>query len=218
MKVVCISDTHGIHREVIDGQLHELEVPDGDLLIHAGDFTNAGSLMEFNDFNQWLGTLPHKHKVFIAGNHDFLFERYPISDIKKLTGGLNAHYLQDSLIHINGIRIYGSPWTPQFFEWAFMMERHDGSLKKKWAEIPEDLDILITHGPPQGILDETPRGEAAGCYDLLARVLEVKPRYHIFGHIHEGYGQTEQNGTTFINAALSRGWERHKKIPIVFEI
>lgn len=213
MKVVCISDTHNLHREI--------PIPKGDILIHAGDITNIGTMAEFDDFNQWLGELPHRNKIIIAGNHDFLFERNHISHLERFMGRINAHYLQDSEIQVAGLRIYGTPWTPTFMDWAFMKDEQFadvGEATEIYSKIPPNLDILITHGPPRGILDMTPRGEAAGSGILLQRVWDVRPRYHVFGHIHEGYGRIEKNGTTFINAALSRGWEKYKKVPIVLEI
>lgn len=210
MRVVAISDTHNIHKDI--------NIPEGDILIHAGDITNLGSFTEFEDFNEWLGTLPHKHKVFIAGNHDFLFERNKIGLIKQALGKLNATYLQDDSIHIDGIHIYGAPWTPQFMEWAFMYDPLEDFARKQWDKIPDKVDILITHGPPAGILDRPHDQPGAGCADLLKRVHQVRPRYHIFGHIHEGYGMVEKNGTIFINAALSRGHSRLNKLPVVFEI
>lgn len=207
MRIVCLSDTHGMHAQ--------LKVPDGDILLHAGDFTNIGSMVEFIDFNNWLRSLPHKHKVFIAGNHDFLFERNKAEDIEARVGGFGGIYLQDAEVTVNGIRIYGSPWTPQFYSWAFMLDRY-GEIKEKWDKIPAGLDILMTHGPPLSILDKNNASMECGCYDLGQRVLEVKPTLHVFGHIHESYGTKKLNGTTYINASLHR-WQRPKD-PIVFEL
>ena len=190
MKIICISDTHSANGRV--------EVPDGDLLLHAGDVSRRGNEYEIIEFNEWLGTLPHKHKVVIAGNHDFMFEKYPKPARKLIT---NAIYLEDSFVKIGGLKIWGSPITPWFYNWAFNRYR-GANIKKHWDLIPDDIDILITHGPPLGILDQTNRGEATGCADLLEVVTRIKPKLHLFGHIHEAYGQREIDGTTFINASI----------------
>lgn len=190
MKIVCISDTHNQHRK--------MQIPNGDLLIHAGDLSGHGKESEIEDFNAWLGTLPHKYKVIIAGNHDFLFERNPLKAEKLIS---NAVYLNDSSVTIEGFKIWGSPISPWFYDWAF--NRHRGEdIRKHWDLIAEDTDILITHGPPFGILDETLRGEAVGCEELAAKIELIKPRLHIFGHIHEARGLQKQKETTYINASM----------------
>src|SRR5690554_4798574 len=125
MKIVCISDTHNCNGE--------FDVPDGDLLIHAGDFTNNGSIVEVAAFMRWFGELPHRHKVLIAGNHDRLFEREPSLARSMVPDG--TIYLQDSSAEIEGLKIYGSPWQPRFFDWAFNLMRGP-ELAAKWAKIP----------------------------------------------------------------------------------
>jgi Icc-related predicted phosphoesterase len=193
MKIVMLSDTHGEHRKV--------KVPDGDLLIHAGDsMTDGMNPRELEDLNDWFGTLPHPNKILIAGNHDFLFEKVDI------TRGLitNATYLQDEYVHVDGLKIYGSPWQPEFFNWAFNLPR-GAALKQKWDMIPSNTDILVTHGPPFGYQDTVKHWkgpEHAGCKDLLDRVKEVKPIIHVFGHIHSGAGYTQDGSTTYVNAAV----------------
>src|SRR6267142_2675494 len=193
MKIVALSDTHGMHRK--------FKIPDGDLFIHAGDFTNVGELEQVKDFNDWLGELPHLHKVVIAGNHDLSLERAPEITEKMLT---NCTYLRDSGItlppmekhndaggYYSDIKIWGSPYTPYFMSdfWVFHKRRYN-ALKEHWKQIPEGLDILITHGPPNRVLDQTIEGDYAGDQALLEKLyqLEEPPRYHLFGHIHEGYG------------------------------
>jgi predicted phosphohydrolase len=206
MRIVCLSDTHDLHRE--------LQVPDGDLLLHAGDATMKGTPAQIEAFDRWLGTLPHPHKVLIAGNHDWAFERTPA-----LARGLirNARYLEDEETAVGGLRIWGSPWQPWFFDWAFNLERGP-AIAAKWALIPDGIDVLVTHGPPLGILDRTSRGEDVGCADLLAAVQRVRPRVHVFGHIHEGYGTLERDGTRFVNA--SNCTERYRPVqpPIVVDL
>ncbi|NJL12153.1 MAG: metallophosphoesterase [Microscillaceae bacterium] len=190
MRIICLSDTHGQHRQVL--------VPPGDMLIHAGDFTRRGQAGEIADFNDWLGTLPHPHKVVVAGNHDWLFEQDPHQARALLT---HAHYLEEEALVIGGLRLWGSPITPWFFDWAFNRFRGD-DIRRHWEMIPSDTDILITHGPPFGQLDLTRHGQAVGC-EALARELErIQPRLHVFGHIHEGYGSVQAGPTCFVNASV----------------
>ena len=192
--LVLTSDTHGRHRNLI--------VPDGDVFIHAGDITRfGGEIDDLVDFNDYLATLPHPHKIVIAGNHDFCFERDNARSRSILT---NATYLEDDGVSIDGVTYYGSPWQPVFLDWAFNLER-GSALREKWAMIPEGTDVLITHGPPRGILDEVFGGERVGCADLLERVRKVNPKVHVFGHIHEARGMHEQDGTTFVNASTAFG-------------
>jgi len=191
MRLVCISDTHGRHSK--RGRMPR--VPDGDVLIVAGDITSDGSKQATQLFNTFLGRQPHTHKIIIAGNHDWFLSKYDGHEVL-----YNAVYLQDEEVIIEGIKFYGSPWQPEFLNWAFNLRR-GLPLEQKWAEIPDDTDILITHGPPGGILDIAPPGEHVGCDDLLSRVYAVKPRVHVFGHIHLSYGKEERDGITFINAS-----------------
>lgn len=192
MRIVCVSDTHGFHNKT--------EVPPGDVLVHGGDCTMHGSLEDVEEFNHWLGTLPHRNKVVIAGNHDFCFQQQPAEARARIT---NATYLEDSGCEIEGLTFHGSPWTPTFYDWAFMLP--DADLAAKWALIPPGVDVLVTHGPPFNILDFTNRGDHAGSATLEERVRAVKPRLHVFGHIHEAAGRLELNGTTHINASTRMG-------------
>lgn len=189
MRIVCLSDTHGHHKRVT--------VPDGDLLVHCGDSTRRGAEPEIRSFDRWLAALPHRHKVVISGNHDFGFERDPAARTW-ITG---AVYLQDEGIEVGGLRIWGSPWQPRFFDWAFNMDR-GAPIRAIWDRIPAGTDILLTHGPPHGILDRTRHGEQVGCEELLLAVERIRPRLHVFGHIHEDAGQAERGGTRFVNAAI----------------
>ncbi|MFZ0545685.1 MAG: metallophosphatase domain-containing protein [Candidatus Promineifilaceae bacterium] len=188
-RIVAISDTHNRHRH--------LTIPDGDILIHAGDLTDMGDINDVRDFNDWLGTLPHEHKLVIAGNHDFCFEKEPDKAESLLT---NCTYLLDQAITIRGINFYGSPWQPWFFDWAFNLKRGP-EIKAKWDLIPEDVDVLITHGPPAGYLDQTYQDQQVGCADLMDAIHRVRPSFHIFGHIHEAYGRISDDHTEFINAS-----------------
>lgn len=193
VRIVCVSDTHAHHWEV--------DVPAGDVLLHAGDISTRGTLEAVEDFDRWLGTLPNPHKVMICGNHDFCFERQPDEAVRRIT---NAVYLQDSGATVYGLKIWGSPWQPWFHDWAFNLPRGP-ELAAKWALIPPDTDILLTHGPPLGIKDVTVRGEAVGCADLLERVQQVRPKLHVFGHIHEAAGVFQTEHTLFVNACAGPG-------------
>lgn len=207
-RIVCISDTHN--------QQGRFKVPGGDILIHAGDLTGRGTLPEVAAANEWLGRLPHKDKIVIAGNHDFLFEREGALARSLVT---NATYLQDSLVEVQGLKIWGSPWQPWFYDWAFNLPRGE-ALRQKWEMIPDGIDILVTHGPPMGILDRTDRGEHVGCEDLREIVarMSASPRLHVFGHIHEAYGIHRTEGTTFVNASVCDLGYRPTNKPVVIDL
>jgi Icc-related predicted phosphoesterase len=189
MRIVLISDTHGLHRG--------LSVPDGDLLIHAGDFTmNSKPDWMYGHFNVWLGELPHRHKIVIPGNHDWLLE-----DPARRGVITNAVLLVDSGVEVEGIKIWGSPVTP-LYGGAFGMSNH-ADRKRLWTQIPDGLDILITHGPPFAILDHGGNAQRReGCPQLLEAVFRAFPRVHVFGHIHHGYGTLRTDDTLFVNASL----------------
>jgi len=215
VKIVAISDTHGKHRNLV--------LPEGDILIHAGDVSSMGKESEIKDFLNWFSKTDFTYKIMIAGNHDFYFEK--IVDNAKVLEELipaNVIYLNDSVVEIENLgqktlRIWGSPIQPWFFNWAFNRNRGE-DIKRHWDKIPQNTDMLITHGPAYGILDKTTRNESVGCEDLLEKVKEVKPIFHICGHIHEAYGYIKQSGTEFINASvLDENYNLRNK-PIVFEI
>jgi Icc-related predicted phosphoesterase len=204
MKIVCISDTHGFHDQV--------KIPNGDMLLIAGDITK-GTIPSTKKFNEWLGTLPHQYKVMIAGNHDWIFQKNKEKIPELIT---NAIYLEETDIEIEGLKIWGSPWTPWFLNWAFNIP--PGYESDYWKNIPSNTDILITHGPPRGILDYVPKDhEHAGCKELLKKVFEIKPKIHVFGHLHSNHGIKEENETKFINATICN--EDYKPInePIIIE-
>ena len=195
MKIFAISDTHGRHEQVV--------IPEGtDMLIHAGDFSNiklpAMNHNEVNLFLIWLEQQPVKYKVIIAGNHDTSIESRLFT--KKDFKNRGIIYLEHESIEIEGIKIFGSPYTPEYHNWAFNRTR--AKLGKIWDSIPDDIHVLITHGPPKGILDSASRdkhvSEHVGCSALLKRVLKVKPQYMIFGHIHDN-GDNLNNGTFKLN-------------------
>lgn len=190
--MVLLSDTHTMHDKVT--------VPDGDVLIHAGDMALDGSLSEVQNTLNWLNNQPHEHVIAIAGNHDFVFER---PRHKNDIDFGRVIYLENSSCEIDGVKFWGSPVTPWFFNWAFNV--HRGVLiRKYWNEIPEDVDVLITHGPPHGILDTVNQYEdCLGCEELFERVDNLtRPLVHAFGHIHGGYGQAQFGRQRFYNASV----------------
>ncbi|NIR16687.1 MAG: metallophosphoesterase [Desulfobacterales bacterium] len=216
MKLVLISDTHQRHKY--------LRMPKGDVLVHAGDFCSHGNYEEVKRFGDWLRTLDYHHILFIAGNHDKTFEFDLEKSLKlipeeTITGG-KIHYLQDGYIVLQGVKFYGSPWQPRFYNWAFNLTRGGSALRKKWKRIPNDTDVLITHCPPHGILDKTDfKNENIGCKMLFDRVTDIKPRLHVFGHCHAGYGMNYHllAGTDFINAAIVNDWHYITNLPVEYE-
>lgn len=208
MKIVAISDTHCRHKSV--------KLPTGDLLIHAGDISYRGMLTEVVDFLDWFAKLPFAHKIFIAGNHDFYFEKASPLAIKSIIPE-GVTYLKDSGITINNINIWGSPVTPWFHDWAF--NRHRGAdINKHWKLIPPDTNLLITHGPVYGLLDTVINGSHVGDKDLLRRVDEVRPAAHVCGHIHEAYGHLKRGSTRFVNACVLNETYELVNPPVVFEL
>lgn len=194
MHIVTISDTHLRTPSYL--------IPPGDLLIHSGDATMGGTLQEVMKFNKWLGEIKDNYKygiVFVAGNHDWLFEKQPDLARSLIT---NATYLQDESVVINGFKIYGSPYQPEFCNWAFNLPRGE-QLAKKWSQIPDDTNILVTHGPPAKILDTCPGFSQVGCEDLSKRIDQLKDlKLHQFGHIHHSNGMKLHNGIIYINASV----------------
>ena len=206
MRIVCISDTHSLHRQI--------DLPAGDLLIHAGDFSQMGEEGPVIEFLDWFASQAHPHKVLIAGNHDFIAER--AAGLFRSLVPAGVHYLDNQGVELDGCRIWGSPITPWFFDWAFNRQRGE-EIARYWAMIPDDTDILVTHGPPFGIRDLTRSGEIAGCEALNHRVWEVAPALHVFGHIHEGYGEALINGVRFVNASCLNVAYQYTNPPIVVD-
>ena len=213
-RIVCLSDTHNC--------TYEIGVPDGDILIHSGDATITGTVEEIKLFNRWFSSLPHPHKIFVAGNHDWLFERD--SRLAQSLLDDTIIYLQDSSAEIDGIKIYGSPWQPRFFDWAFNLGR-GAEVAEKWRLMPDDIDVLVTHGPPYRILDAVPNRlgiENAGCEELRSRVERIaaigRLRVHAFGHIHSDYGTHDEFGVRFVNASTCDEQYKPTQVPIVIDI
>ena len=216
-RITFISDTHTKHDKV-SGFL-----TGGDILVHAGDLTGRGYITEIENFMKWYDNINnYDTKVFIAGNHDFGFQ----DDNQKLRGLLTGYktidYLEDELMMVGEeyetmIKIWGTPWQPEFHNWAFNLPRGE-KLKEKWDMIPLNTDILITHGPPMGKLDYVRYDNVnVGCEELMKRVEEIKPKIHVFGHIHEGYGYVFDGNTHFINAAVLNGRYEFRNKPITVD-
>jgi len=202
MIITLISDTHTKHN-----QLNSL-LPGGDLIIHAGDMSSMGYKHEIQQFLKWYNNLNYTNKIFIAGNHDWGFQNDPNMCKELLEFYDKVTYLQDNLELIGedyetAVRVYGSPWQPEFYNWAFNLPRMGLELEQKWTDIPLDTDILVTHGPAWGHLD-TVNGTSVplGCELLTDRINVVKPKIHVCGHIHTGYGYKFDGDTHFFNAAV----------------
>ncbi|KAH3723096.1 Ser/Thr protein phosphatase family protein [Pelomyxa schiedti] len=179
-----------------DGDGERAHEEEEEVFIHAGDWSGA----HLDDFVQWVGALPYKHKLIIAGNSDMIAEFRP-DDVRTKFAAVGATYLRDETVTIRGVNFYGSPWTPPFVG-AFQM-RNPSQATSTWSRIPADTHVLITHGPAYGILDRTRRGTTVGCSALLSRLrgMAPMPLVHVFGHVHESHGTTAQGGTTFLNVS-----------------
>jgi Icc-related predicted phosphoesterase len=215
--IIFISDTHTHHNSLTTYLEKILDEHPEAILVHCGDISYRGTLTEIQLFSTWFSKIPASKKIMIAGNHDFLFENNRTL-AKKILSDLcpEANYLEDSGVEIDGIKFWGSPVTPRFYDWAF---NRDSDIKNHWDLIPSDTEVLITHGPPKGILDLTNSGLNVGCPHLREKILDLKKlKIHAFGHIHEASGVLEVDGTTYVNAsALNRRYifQNH---PFVFEL
>lgn len=228
MKICTISDTHSQHELIRISN-------DADMIIHAGDISNRGVKHEVEEFMSWYGDLPHKHKILIAGNHDFFFEK-SWEICKQMAKEKGIHLLYDTSVTIEGLVIWGSPVQPKFFDWAFnrsitieesMTERSQkyghSFIGNHWDKIPENVDILVTHGPPKNMLDLTQRSkENVGCPVLARHIKRVKPIMHVFGHIHEERGVHITYGdspTTYVNASsLNLNYNPYTEEAFVFDL
>jgi len=222
MKIVCISDTHC--------RLSEVSVPEGDLLVHAGDALSRGTFSEWNQFIEDYEKLPHKHKIYVPGNHDRITE---INEdlIKKDCQKAGIIYLNNTGITIEGKYFYGSAITPRFHNWAWNRDSgkcgtsyssdHPGyqDIAPYWDAIPDNTNVLITHGPPQGIMDISIYDKVeCGCPQLRLKVEQIEPKFHIFGHIHNWHGTEKIGNTTFVNASICTERYDPTNKPIILEI
>ena len=235
MRIVCISDTHSLHK------LMEHELPKGDVLIHAGDISNRGGEVDVTNFIYWFQNIQgFDTKIFISGNHDYCFEKVNEPHHKGDYDWLNnlmapenlaqsdVYYLEDNFMIIERpefsrpIKLYGSPWQPWFYDWAFNLPRLGKEIEEKWSMIPDATDVLITHGPPNGILDLVNNfrqpNRNVGCESLRFHVERVKPALNVFGHIHEGYGTTLIDETLFVNASICNPGYNPINKPIIIDL
>ena len=203
MKITFISDTHNKHK-----QCH-FDLPGGDLLIHAGDISSMGYEHEIREFCSWYDKIvTYDHKVFIAGNHDWGFQDNAQKAMEIVNSYKTIEYLQDNWLCVGEeyedmVKIWGTPWQPEFCNWAFNLPRNGSELEHKWSQIPENTDILITHGPAWGKLDTVEgRTDNLGCELLIQRIKQVKPKIHVCGHIHSGYGHYYDGHTHYFNASV----------------
>jgi predicted phosphohydrolase len=218
LRLVCTSDLHS--------QQNQVKIPDGDVFIFAGDAAGQGGQSEFRRFCEWVQHLPHRYKLIIAGNHDGVIERLGKQATRELLTADGRHrevvYLEDDWYKIQDLTIWGAPWTPRFFNWSFMETRGD-KMMQKWDQMPDHVDVLITHGPAFGHLDTSGYGGGrAGCEALAQRLEQVQPRLHIFGHIHGNYGWKEHRWpegkvTCFANVSCCN--ERYEPVnpPVVLD-
>ena len=225
MKIATISDTHNRHKEII--------VPEADIVLHAGDISGRGRHSEIMSFMDWYGKLNCKHKVMIAGNHDWGFEQNP-EEYKKMAADNGIILLEDTSVTIEGLKIWGSPIQPAFCNWAFNRARapmHStphcaghAPIEDHWDKIPMDTDIVLTHGPVYGFLDVTYYGgDHVGCEYLAEVISKVQPLMHVGGHIHEARGTytvpTDKGFTTFVNASsLNLSYNPHKDKTFLFDL
>lgn len=217
VKLVIISDTHCNH--------DKLTIPHGDILIHCGDYSNCGSFHETKQFFDWFSKQPHKYKIVIPGNHEV-----GICPLKLLKNEINpveyrnthtliksynnVNFLIDDYVFIDGIKFYGSPWCGGKYNvmnrWGFYIPI-DMKISDMWKRIPDDSDIVITHTPPYGILDDS-----LGCPFLTERIKKINPMYHFFGHIHNLYGGYISDYTEYYNCSSFDGIKINP--PIVLDI
>ena len=197
MKIAMISDAHTYWDTIT--------VPECDLLISAGDYSNRGEPQSIVRFHEWMSRQPARHKISVQGNHEVRVQMaYEL--MRRAVQGIDPdiHFVEEGLIAIEDVRIWCSAFTPRFFDWAYLEDRGP-SIAKHWERIPDDVDVLVTHGPPHGILDTVKEGwpDHLGCVDLMYRVKQLKNlKLHVFGHIHGGSGERLVDGVQFVNAAV----------------
>lgn len=224
MKIVCFSDTHSRHKEII--------LPNGDMAMFAGDCSGRGTFKSILNFITWYKQQPHQYKIMIAGNHDWGFQDSP-NIVENLCKENGVIYLNDTSVTVEGYKIHGSPVTPKFCNWAFnrsvtieesmtedSLARGHEYIGNHWDKIPIDTDILITHGPSSGILDKILEGDSTGC-PVLSRHIKnrLNLKLHVFGHIHEARGIETHGNTIFVNAScLNRQYQVYQQFPFVIEL
>ena len=183
MRLLHLSDTHGKHRLL-------KYLPKADIIVHSGDMSENGTDSEVLDFLEWFCDLDYSHKIFVAGNHDLCLDGEQIEGLPD-----NCFYLCNSGVEIEGVKFWGVPY--------FTSDELAGNIAQQMAKIPLNTDVLITHRPPYCILDFDD-GNNFGCVDLQQALPKIRPKYHLFGHVHAGYGMEKSQYTTFVNASLVR--------------
>lgn len=218
MRLVCISDTHGQHDKMPP-------IPEGDVLVHAGDCTECGTLPQIDAFTKWLGALPHTHKILIAGNHDFCFDKSlrgksMAAQSRSICEQNNITYLRGESVSIKGLNFFGFPWQPIFRHMAF--NSREGELRGRLKRVPDDTHVLISHGPALHVLDYVPtQRRHVGCHVLAKRIEQLQGlKAHIFGHIHESHGFTvgATNGVMYVNASICTKSYMPTNKPIVIDL
>jgi Icc-related predicted phosphoesterase len=202
MRIVAVADTHTFQADLG-------AIPEGDVFVHAGDLLRRGTLDELRGVAEWIRTLPHRVKLVVAGNHDWCFVHDRAAAVAVL--GLEIVYLQDSATTIDGLVFWGSPWQPEYNDWAFNLPRGE-ALRHKWHAIPPETDVLITHGPPRGFGDCSEVEGRAGCDDLLDAVRRVQPALHLFGHIHQDGGFWRDGNVALANVTT---WECERGATVI---
>jgi len=212
IRLMCFSDTHGRHNNIKKENIHQC-----DIAICAGDFSLWGNPSEVRSFLTFIKGLPAKHKIIIAGNLDLTFDKERLSlfsqtfeenefgddtnSIKdEFINDQSVNYLENSSIELEGIKFYGSPYTPNFGDFGF--PTYSNTAEDVWSNIPLNTDVLITHGPPHLILDRTNSGFRAGCPFLRKRIEQVVPSLVLFGHIHEAHGCEKIGDTIYSNVSV----------------
>ncbi|MFB6294422.1 MAG: metallophosphatase domain-containing protein [Candidatus Nanohaloarchaea archaeon] len=204
MDIVALSDTHGRHDRI--------DVPDGDILVHAGDITRRGTLAEVRGFREWLDSLPHRHTVVVAGNHEPVDLPGGHAAVAAALGGI--HYLAGRSVDIDGVTVWGAPWQPG--DWPQLLgigRSHDPG-----HAIPADADVVVTHAPPRGLRDRAVLGHRAGSRALRDAVAAAAPEHHIFGHVHNARGTATWRGTRFTNAAVCDVIRRPRHDPVTLSL
>lgn len=218
MIITLLSDTHTKHKQVTQ------HLPGGDLLIHAGDISSMGYRHEIVQFCEWFNSLDkYSNKVFIAGNHDWGFQNNPLETAITLKNYPTINYLEDDMYVLGddyqtAVKVWGSPWQPEFCNWAFNLPKRGEELQIRWDMIPANTDILVTHGPAYGYCDMViGQYENLGCELLVNRIKKIKPKIHVCGHIHSGYGYKFDGDTHFFNVAVLDERYNYTQKPITID-